>query len=873
MKGAPALASFNSGELSPYMEGRVDQARYQNGAHQMLGFMPLVQGPAVRRGGSYWVNPIKDSTKRCWLRPFKFSITQSYQLEFGDKYLRFYTQHGQLQTGTVPAWVSGLLSIYFPGALVSRLGVNYYCTAFNANQQPPNANYWYPLTGTIYEIPTPWAVADLTDGQGAFALKITQSGDVLYIAGGAATATTPTGYQPYTLTSFNTTSWVLAPYSPNDGPFQTLNTDLTTALWVSGISGSVTINSNNNVFAATDVGRLVRIAQQNFNVPTWANNVAYTVGKLVRFAGNTYQCVTAGTSGSGATAGGTYAPPTQTNGTAFDGSPGCQWLYMDSGYGIARVTAFTSATQVTATVLTQFPQACVGNSAPITAITQANPAVVSAVNTFNTGDTVMIYGVVGMTQINNKLYTIGTAGAGSFPLTGIDSTAYTAYTSGGFAVDGASAQWQLGAWSSTTEWPRACSFFRNRLFWFGALGIWGSVPGLFTSQAVDTFGVTTANNAISIYLNTNGVTTINWALPLDRLIIGCDQGEFALYEQTTNLPLGPANVQYVAQSSRGTRTIQAIQINTSAFYMQRAGRKLMSAEYDFTIDKYRSFDRSAWAYHMTKGTVVDMTYQAEPWSILWFARADGQLIGFTYDFEQDVWGWHGHAMGPTLGGGAVVESVSSIPNPAGSGDELWMIVKRVIGGVTVRSVEYLTKIYEDGDTQSSCFYVDAGATYSGASTQTITGLAYLNGETVSILTNGAVHPSQTVVGGQISLQWPATIVNIGLAFPAVLVTERPEAGGEDGTSQGMTKRTSQIDIRFYNTLGGFFGMDGGVYDEIAFRDATMNMDQAPPLFTGDKQLTFPGDYSLDNRIHIEQDQPLPMTVIGLFPRMVAYSPT
>jgi hypothetical protein len=71
----------------------------------------------------------------------------------------------------------------------------------------------------------------------------------------------------------------------------------------------------------------------------------------------------------------------------------------------------------------------------ITAITQANPAVVTYVgaDTFSNGDRVWISGVVGMTQVNNLEFTVAglNAGANTFQLSGVNSTAYTAYSSGG----------------------------------------------------------------------------------------------------------------------------------------------------------------------------------------------------------------------------------------------------------------------------------------------------------------------------------------------------------------------------------------------------------------------------------------------------------
>lgn len=68
----------------------------------------------------------------------------------------------------------------------------------------------------------------------------------------------------------------------------------------------------------------------------------------------------------------------------------------------------------------------------ITNITQANPAQVTSTNhSLETGDQIQITGVVGMTQVNNLVFTITLVDANNFTLNGINSTAYTAYASGG----------------------------------------------------------------------------------------------------------------------------------------------------------------------------------------------------------------------------------------------------------------------------------------------------------------------------------------------------------------------------------------------------------------------------------------------------------
>lgn len=80
---------------------------------------------------------------------------------------------------------------------------------------------------------------------------------------------------------------------------------------------------------------------------------------------------------------------------------------------------------------------CIAASKAITAATQANPvAVTSAAHGYTTGQVIQVVGVVGMTQLNDKFYTLTVVDANTFTLDGVNGTGYTAYTSGGSAKTG-----------------------------------------------------------------------------------------------------------------------------------------------------------------------------------------------------------------------------------------------------------------------------------------------------------------------------------------------------------------------------------------------------------------------------------------------------
>ena len=89
-KASPAQVAFNAGELSPRMAGRIDQQRYAVGCHVLENFIPDIAGPAVKRGGTRYVQPVQNEAKRSWLVRFDFSATESCILEFGHQVIRVY---------------------------------------------------------------------------------------------------------------------------------------------------------------------------------------------------------------------------------------------------------------------------------------------------------------------------------------------------------------------------------------------------------------------------------------------------------------------------------------------------------------------------------------------------------------------------------------------------------------------------------------------------------------------------------------------------------------------------------------------------------------------------------------------------------------
>lgn len=90
--------SFDAGEVSPLFYGRVTAEKYKKAMARCFNYVPTLQGPIIRRPGGKYITPVKDSTNPPVLIPFNLSVTQAYMLEFGDKYIRFYANNAPIMS-------------------------------------------------------------------------------------------------------------------------------------------------------------------------------------------------------------------------------------------------------------------------------------------------------------------------------------------------------------------------------------------------------------------------------------------------------------------------------------------------------------------------------------------------------------------------------------------------------------------------------------------------------------------------------------------------------------------------------------------------------------------------------------------------------
>ena len=429
----------------------------------------------------------------------------------------------------------------------------------------------------------------------------------------------------------------------------------------------------------------------------------------------------------------------------------------------------------------------------------------------------------------------------------------------------------LGSFSDTTGYPSCVTFFEQRLVFAGTKDqpqtLFFSKSGDYENMD-DAYHDTVADDDAIVYtIASNQVNAIRFMTATRTLIVGTAGGEFSVSGGGTDVAITPTNILIKKQSNHGAANLDALAVGNVTLFMQRAKRKMRELAYNFDVDGYVAPDLTILSEHITEGGITQMAYQQEPNQIIWLTRSDGELIGLTYQREQEVVAWHRHIFGGSFGlGDAVCESVAVIPTDEDE-YEVWVIIKRTVDGVTRRYVEYLNNFDFDQTNNNTFNFLDSQLEYDGSAVTSVSGLDHLEGQTVSILANGATHPDKTVSSGSITLDREATNVKIGLPYTSLLQTTRIDAGADNGTSQGKTKRIYEVTVRLYESIGVEIGPDLNNMERIPFRSSANPMDQGLSVFTGDKDIEFRGNYETDGFIFVRQTQPLPLTVLSLYPRL------
>ena len=677
-----------------------------------------------------------------------------------------------------------------------------------------------------------------------------------------------------------------------DGPY--LDENITdTTIYASANTGSVTLTASANLFASTDVGRLVRLREViEVQHDEWKASTDYAQNALVRFGDNVYKKTDSGTDASGLT------PPVHLSGSETYGA--ITWAYQHSGSGYLKITGYTSATVVTALFKNDagvLPASVVSSSNTTTRWslgafggTQGQPRAVAFYEerlyfAGTTGQPQTIFGSVSADFENHTPGTLDDS-AVNFTIASDKVNVIKHLLPARFLqILTTSAEFTLSGGSGTTPVsPTNVNVLRETTF--GTSDVRPLRAGNSTiliqkgqekvkeiTFDLDTDGLLGIDLSIlADHLPRGGLTDmvwqqepelIIWFVHADGRLIGLTydraNGAIGWHEHPISGTSGHATItvsDYANIAVGTTLTLTKSDGTTVTFTSEAAGSSAPSATLGFrpNTDNNTTADNIFTAINAHADFTVANPAAATV-TVKETAPTVGGLLSIKSSDEVRLF-----ASGQAR---AIVESITAIPS--GAEDQVYVSVKREINGSTVRHIAFINTIYFN-DQVTEAFFVDDGLTYQGVSTSTISGLNHLEGEIVSILADGSTHPDKTVTNGKVTLDRNTTHAHIGFGYKSFIETLRLEAGADDGIAQGKIKRIHGVTARFLNTVGAEIGPSTANLDRVPFRDSSMSMDEAVPLFNGDKEVSFPSGYDNDAQIVIQQTQPLPMAVLAIMRR-------
>ncbi len=828
-----AFSNFTAGELSPRLDGRTDINKYFNGTKTMENLVIHPHGSASRRSGTKFVAEVNTSSASTRIIPFEFSTTQTYILELGNLYMRFYKDGGYITESnkTISAAtqanpcvitanshgysngdevyissVVGMTELNGKRYLVKNKSTNTFeLTDIDGTNINSSSFTAYSSAGTaarIYEIATPFETANIFD------ITFAQSADTMYLA--------HPSYAVRKLTRTGHTSWTLA--SPT----------------FTETSSTVISSSNNYPSTVTFFEERLVFAGSNNNPQTiWFSK------------SGDYENLTVGTDADHAMI---YTiASNQVNAIRYMSSQ--RSLILGTTGGEFIVTASGSSEPLTPTNIQIKKQANYGTS-------KIQPAQVGNVTLF-------------LQRAKRKVREL-TYNYDSDSYVAPDLTILAEHITDSGIKEMSYQQEPHGILWCVRNDGQLCGLTYQRtenvIGWHRHIIGGYSDSGKTIIQHAKSFTSNASNVSVgsdTITISSHGYSTgdaiyyyagsnVIGGLSNEKLyyVIATNSNTIKLATTAANATAGTAIDLYSAPSSDTTQYIyKGVNIYSNILYSTSHG-----------------FSTGDHIYYNNTGTTIGGLVNKQKYYVLKIDN-DQFKLSTTDDFSSyvNLTSAHTSAQTDKILIDAKVESIATIPTESNE-YQTYIVVQRYINGTTRRFVEYFNS-YDFGDDVSDAFYVDSGLTYSGGATTSISGLDHLEGETVAILADGGTHPDKTVSSGAITLDRSSKSVHIGLPYTSILQTMRIEAGAEDGVAQGKTKRIHDVTLRLLDTVGVEVGGSLTDMENIPFRSSSFPLTVSIPLFTGDKDAEFRSDYDKDGFIFLRQADPLPLTIVSVFARL------
>lgn len=435
--------------------------------------------------------------------------------------------------------------------------------------------------------------------------------------------------------------------------------------------------------------------------------------------------------------------------------------------------------------------------------------------------------------------------------------------------------WSEGQWSDRRGWPTAVTFYEGRLGWYGKNYINESESDNFEGFSPDTEGDSASINRT---IGSGAVDVINWALPLQRLVLGSQGREHSVRSSSLDEPLTPTNFNIKTASSQGSAPVPALKVDKSGVYVQRGGTRVFELVFDSGAYEYGSEHLSALVPEIGRPGIVMCGAQRQIDTVLHFVRSDGVVAALLFDKVENVKCWY---LTESDAAGGQIEDVCVLPGDSDDEeDQVYYSVKRTINGATVRFLEKVALESEClGGTVTKL--ADSFVLYQGpAVTNVAAGFAsHLEGEQVVVWadgvdvgtatdSNGVRTLTYTIVGGQLNAALPnaASNIVIGLYYEAPwqsaklleLQTELASALNKMTTISALGIVAADFHAKGLRYGGSFTNMQD--MPEIE-EGAPVDPDAIRSEYEGDV-IEFPGDWGTNQRLCLLAAAPRPVTLLA-----------
>lgn len=914
--------SFAGGEVSPSVAARVDLSKRAVAVERAENFFVRVTGGMESRPGLQFIAQAK-TTGTTRLIPFEFNTEQTYIIEVGDQYMRFYTYGGQILSG-----------------------------------------------GSPYEIATPYVAADL------FALEFAQSGDVMTIV--------HPNYAPRELVRITNTNWTLTEISfapsqaaptalaltnnytqsggisaitqANPAVVTSTSHGLATGaeIEITGVVGMTQVNGNTYRITTIDGNSFRLEGTDSTGFTAYSSGGTWTVnGDLLKYkvtANNRDTFEESLSALSSATL--TITGITQANPAVITLS-GAHTLEYGDEIEISGVVGMTqlndrrflvldapSSTTIEIMSTSRAPIDSTGYGAYVSG-GSVRTAFVTAVATAQAWDNTITWAAAADADTYN-VYRADESGLYGF----IGRTDSLTFTDDFIEADtGDTAPLAANPFEEGAGfWPSTTGFFQQRQIYANSDAFpnrfWMTQTGVFYNFATST--PLRDDDAIIATLAARRINEIRHIIPLSDLVILTTGAEFRVKGQG-DAAFTPSTINIKPQSYYGSTALRPIVAGDVALYMA-PGNFIRELSYEFATDKFTGRDITVLARHLLDyNDIVDWAFAPSPYDLIWLVRDDGTALVLTYQNEQEVYAW---TRATTLGD---FKSVAVVRE--GDKDIAYFLVQRTINGTVKQFIERLDE-REFADLQDA-FCVDAGLTldvpititnmtaadpvvvtapahglsngdivdisdvlevssnntrrevasadYTGtgftvanATTNTfelnlngsgydgsgfaayssggvarkavtiLSGLSHLEGAEVVAAANGYAETGLVVSGGSVTLSTPASRVHIGLPYTCQMITLPISTYGSRNTVDKRTMNINRLTVQVERTMGMWTGPSPDLMREAKF-GLPSAYGQPLPMVTEDVSVTLKGDWSKEKQVVIEQRSPLPMTILSVTP--------